>query len=201
MIWTSPIFRNRFNFQETISFYELFKLLPHCPASGRVIFFSSCLCSSYRSLSDIRTLSWLLYPPLILCVIIYNYILYKLIQCVNVGNIRAPLRNFACRSYLYRHLSVLTETTNRIGKIDNDRILIILLLIILFYRRNIFITNFTHYDLGKIHFRTYRYEMIDSSTVYKQCFIVALLDTDRIHRFAIYKDTRTSIFVRESMHI
>lgn len=43
--------------------------------------------------------------------------------------------------------------------------------------------------------------MIDSSTVYKQCFIIALLDTDRIHRFAIYKDTRTSIFVRESMHI
>lgn len=122
MIWTSPIFCNRFNFQETISFYELFKLLPHCPASGCVIFFSSSLYSSYRSLSDIRTLSWLLFPPLILCIIVYNYILYKLIQCVNAGNIRAPLRNFARRSYLYRHLSVLTETTNRIGKIDNDRI-------------------------------------------------------------------------------
>lgn len=122
MIWTSPIFCNRFNFQETISFYELFKLLPHCPASGCVIFFSSSLYSSYRSLSDIRTLSWLLFPPLILCIIVYNYILYKLIQCVNcLLATRVPLRNFACRSYLYRHLSVLTETTNRIGKIDNDR--------------------------------------------------------------------------------
>lgn len=43
-------------------------------------------------------------------------------QCVNAGNIRAPLRNFVYRSYLYRHLSVLMETTNRIGKIDNARI-------------------------------------------------------------------------------
>lgn len=113
-------------------------------------------------------------------------------RCVNAGNVRAPLRNFIYRSYFYRHLSVSTETTNRIGKIDNAQIYFIL-------PKKYF--HYEFYDLGKIHFRTYRYEMIDSSTVYKQCFIIALLDTDRIHRFAIYKDTRTSIFVRESMHI
>lgn len=112
-------------------------------------------------------------------------------------NNRAPLRNFVYRSYFYRHLSVLTETTSRIGKIDNARICYR----IFHFTEEIFSLRVLPVTILEIHFRTYRYEMIDSSTVYKQCFIIALLDTDRIHRFAIYKDTRTSIFVCESMHI
>lgn len=193
-------FCNHFNFQEVISFYELFKLSLIVLHLDTLYFFPlRYLYSSYQSLSDIR----IILITFSTFNIMYNsyivlYSLYKVTQCVNADNIRAPLRNFVYRSYLYRHLSVLMETTNRIGKIDNARIYY---WVISFYRRNIFFTNFTRYDFGNIHFRTYRYEMIYSSTVYKQCFIIALLDTDRIHRFAIYKDMRTSIFVRESMHI
>lgn len=135
----NPIFfSNRFNFQEVITFYELFKLLPHCPASGYVIFFFSSLFMFILSIS-FRYPHYpdYFFPTLILRVIVYNYIV-----CINWLD-ALTLVTFARHFETLFTVRTFTDISLFQRKLQIASVKSIMLKYISSYRKNIFITNFT----------------------------------------------------------